>query len=89
MAQKKIVHQKQAKNKNVERDAENELDIPETEETKSKKPVDLEAALEPASVIEDKIEEDPLVATEDPEEDEEGLSLDDDELNPFQDKWEQ
>lgn len=89
MAQKKIVHQKQAKNKKVERDAENELDIPETEETKSKKPVDLEAALEPASVIEDKIEEDPLVATEDPEEDEEGLSLDDDELNPFQDKWEQ
>jgi hypothetical protein len=89
MAQKKIVHQKQAKNKKVERDAENELDIPETEETKSKKPVDLEAALEPASVIEEKIEEDPLVATEDPEEDEEGLSLDDDELNPFQDKWEQ
>lgn len=89
MAQKKIVHQKQAKNKKVERDAENELDIPETEETKSKKPVDLEAALEPASVIEDKIEEDPLVDTEDPEEDEEGLSLDDDELNPFQDKWEQ
>lgn len=89
MAQKKIVHLKQAKNKKVERETENELDVPETEETKSKKPVDLEAALEPASVIEDKIEEDPLVATEDSEEDEDGLSLDDDELNPFQDKWEQ
>ena len=89
MAQKKIVHLKQAKNKKVERETENELDVPETEETKSKKPLDLEAALEPASVIEDKIEEDPLVATEDSEEDEDGLSLDDDELKPFQDKWEQ
>jgi hypothetical protein len=57
---------------------------------KAKKSVDIESALEPATIIDEKSDDDLPVVTEDGEDslgDE--LSLDDEELNPFGDKWEQ
>jgi hypothetical protein len=88
MAQKKKV----SKNK----ETKNTKDIVEENEEgevvgkKAKKSVDLESALEPANIIDEKTEDEIPVITDDSEEStSEELSLDDDELNPFGDKWEQ
>lgn len=92
MSQKKTLHSKNTKTKPTPKDteAENEIDTEEVEGPKAKKGVDIEAALEPASIVDEKVEEETLPIiddAEDPSSDE--LSLDDEELNPFGDKWEQ
>jgi hypothetical protein len=87
MAQKKKVL-KNKETKNTDTVEENEEE--EIVGTKSKKPVDLESALEPANIIDEKTDDEIPVITDDSEESAgEELSLDDDELNPFGDKWEQ
>ncbi len=89
MAQKKKVlknkEDKNTKDKEVVEENEEEIVGP-----KAKKSVDLESALEPANIIDDKTDDEIPVITDDGEEStSEELSLDDDELNPFGDKWEQ
>ncbi len=89
MSQKKILH---TKNKPAQKNNEidNESEAPELDGPKAKKGVDLEAALEPAAIIDEKTEDEVLPVGEESEDgvaDE--LSLDDEELNPFGDKWEQ
>lgn len=92
MTHTKNLRQKNLKSKNTknETEEENESEALEVEEPKPKKTVDLEAALEPAS-IEEKVEEGEELSLigDDPEEGSEELSFDDEELNPFGDKWEQ
>lgn len=63
----------------------------DTKALKAKKALELELPEEPIAIsIEDKPEEDSPVVAEDAEElAAEEISLDDDELNPFGDKWEQ
>jgi hypothetical protein len=81
-------HSKQPKNKVVSKPVETDDEIKEPLDTK--KAIDIEAALEPAAIVDEKVEDDlPIAPTEDGEEAAEELSLDDDELNPFGDKWEQ
>jgi len=53
-----------------------------------KKIIDVDAVLEPA-LIEEKGDDEVPVVTEDAEEGGDEISLDDEELNPFGDKWEQ
>lgn len=97
---KKLVKNKATKSKTkdgtegeeeIENKFEEEEEETETESDgpKSKKPIDIEAVLEPAPIIEEK-EEDIATPSEDSDEfSTDELSLDDDELNPFGDKWEQ
>jgi len=89
MSQKKTLH---TKTKPVQKDVETEGEIETTEidGPKAKKEIDLEAALEPAVIVEEKIEDD-IASTPEDGEDELGEEavLDDEELNPFGDKWEQ
>jgi hypothetical protein len=88
MAQKKKVL-KNKEDKNT-KDIAEENEEEEVVGPKAKKSVDLESALEPANIIDDKADEEIPVITDDSEESSnEELSLDDDELNPFGDKWEQ
>ncbi len=72
-------------------ETENEINVEEEiVGPKAKKSVDIESALEPAAIIDEKSDDEIPAVTEDGEDalgDE--LSLDDDELNPFGDKWEQ
>jgi hypothetical protein len=93
MAQKKKVATKnKTKEKEVspqETDAETSEDSMELDGPKAKKGVDLESALEPAVIIDEKSDEDVPVVTDDDESSTDELSLDDEELNPFGDKWEQ
>ncbi len=57
---------------------------------KSKKPLEIVDELEPVAVVEEKLEEDPLIAaTEEDELGSEEISLDTEELNPFGDRWEE
>lgn len=99
---KKLVKNKATKSKTKD-ETENEEVIenkPEEEEEaeteteadgpKSKKSIDIEAVLEPAPIIEEKVDDEIVTPTEDGDElSTDELSLDDDELNPFGDKWEQ
>jgi hypothetical protein len=56
---------------------------------KKKKPLEIDE-LEPVSVVEEKIEEDPLIgATEEDELASDEATLDTEELNPFGDRWEE
>ena len=93
MAQKKKVATKNnTKEKEVssqETDPETSEDTMELEGPKAKKSVDLESALEPAVIIDEKSDEDVPVVTDDEDASGDELSLDDEELNPFGDKWEQ
>lgn len=67
-----------------------EGDLEEQEELpKSKKPIDLEAILEPSSVVDEKIDDVLAPLSEDSEEISDEDSLDEEEINPFGDKWEQ
>lgn len=89
MSQKKK-HLKQVKNKSAEIETETENEIAEIGDIKAKKTIDIEAALEPAAIIDEKIEDEiPPVIEESEDAQAEEISLDDDELNPFGDKWEQ
>ena len=54
-----------------------------------KKVIDIESALEPAALIDDKEVEDLPIPTDDSEDGGDEVSLDDEELNPFGDQWEQ
>jgi hypothetical protein len=54
-----------------------------------KKVIDIESALEPAALIDEKEVEDLPIPTDDSEDGGDEVSLDDEELNPFGDKWEQ
>lgn len=84
---KKILKNKEDKNT---KDIAGENEEEEIVGPKTKKSVDLESALEPANIVDDKTEDEIPVITDDSEEStSEELSLDDDELNPFGDKWEQ
>lgn len=95
MAQKKKNLTKKTKNNEdvSSSDQENEIetteDSPEIEGPKAKKGVDIESALEPAAIIDEKTDDDLPVSVDDEDSTGEELSLDDDELNPFGDKWEQ
>jgi hypothetical protein len=92
MSQKKTLHSKNTKPKPVSKDSEgeNEAEVAELDGPKAKKGVDIEAALEPAAIIDEKVEEDILPPSEDAEDaNADELTLDDEELNPFGDKWEQ
>ena len=90
MSRTKTSNLKSSKDKAREDDLETESDQAEIVETKSKKPIDLESALEPATIVDEKIEEDVSIFNDDSEESSsDELSLDDEEINPFGDKWEQ
>ena len=95
MAQKKKISNKKTKNNETNNSAEqeNELetsdDAVDIEGPKAKKGVDIESALEPAAIIDEKADDDLPVSVDDEDSSGEELSLDDDELNPFGDKWEQ
>jgi len=70
----------------VEETDEEEIDIV-TPKSASKKPLEIDVA-EILPETDEKIDEEaPVIGAED-EESEEGLSLDEEELNPFGDKWE-
>ncbi len=57
--------------------------------TKIKKPLEIDD-IEPAAVgIEEKIEEDPLIAATEEDETAEEAVIDGEELNPFGDRWEE
>ncbi len=89
MAQKKKEIIK-TKTKEVEKEPELSEESDEIEGPKAKKPIDLEAALEPAIVVDEKSEDEVPVVTDDSEDSSaDEISLDDEELNPFGDKWEQ
>lgn len=86
MAQKKKTV---TKNKEIE-NKKDSVDEEEVIEPKAKKAVDLESALEPVSIIDEKVEDETLVLTDEGDESVgEEISLDDEEINPFGDKWEQ
>lgn len=70
----------------VEEHAEHELeaDVPIS---KNKKPIEIDEP-EPVIGIEEKVEEDPLVAAVEEDDSAEEISLDGEELNPFGDRWE-
>lgn len=90
MAQTKNSPAKTAKTKSAAKEAEIENDPVELGDPKEKKTVDLESALEPAVIVDEKVDDEISVIGDDPEESgTDELSLDDDELNPFGDKWEQ
>jgi hypothetical protein len=92
MSQKKTLHSKNTKTKPAPKDneAENESELTELDGPKAKKGVDLEAALEPAAIIDEKVEDEILPVGEESEDGSaDELTLDDEELNPFGDKWEQ
>jgi hypothetical protein len=92
MSQKKTLHSKNTKTKPAPKDneVESEAEVAELDGPKSKKPIDLEAALEPAAIIDEKVEDEVLPVGEETEDGTaEELTLDDEELNPFGDKWEQ
>ncbi len=58
---------------------------------KNKKPIEIDE-LEPAVILDDKeekLEEDPLVAATETEEETEEIGIDAEELNPFGDRWEE
>ena len=89
MAQKKKIV---VKNKEIEKEKNpiDEEEVDEVVDPKAKKAVDLESALEPVSIIDEKVEDETPVLTDESDESVgEEISLDDDELNPFGDKWEQ
>ena len=77
----------------VEKDAENEIDvvkgIEDVDSPKAKKIVDLEQALEPANIIVEEESDSPTTSEDSEESAGDEISLDDDEINPFGDKWEQ
>ncbi len=86
---------KHAQNKKTKSETRVEESHTETEEvmdippTKSKKPLELDLP-EPVIGTDEKPEVDPLIPEEETDETtSEEVSLDDDELNPFGDKWEQ
>ncbi len=94
MAQKKKISIKKSKTKESaspeqETEVETSEDAEEVVGPKAKKGVDLESALEPASIIDEKVDEDLPISLDDEESASEEISLDDEELNPFGDKWEQ
>lgn len=75
-------------NKIVTKEVE-ETDELSPEKAKGKKSFDFEAAIEPVAII-DKVEEtEVLVESEDGEDTGDGPELDDEEINPFKDKWEE
>lgn len=89
MAQKKKQNKK-VKSKSAEVESETENDVAEIGDPKTKKVIDIEAALEPAAIVDEKIEDEiPPIAEDLEDASSEEISLDDDELNPFGDKWEQ
>ena len=99
---KKIIKSKAKKVKGKEeepKETENEAELEDEEESEDedivpagpkakKSPIDIECVLEPAPIIDEK-EDDVPVAGDDDELNTEDLTLDDDDLNPFGDKWEQ
>ncbi len=94
MAQKKKISLKKSKTKEKaspeqETEIETNDDAEEVVGPKAKKGVDLESALEPAAIIDEKIDDELPVSLEDEDSASEEISLDDEELNPFGDKWEQ
>jgi hypothetical protein len=92
MSQAKNTHGKRIKSKALGKSIEEEAEgIIDARVQKNKKPIELELPEEPvAVVIDDKTEEETAVLGEEAEElAAEDLGLDDEELNPFGDKWEQ
>jgi len=97
MAQKKNISTVKKTKKDSARESSTERtpDVETSEEVeevigpKAKKGVDLESALEPAVIIDEKVDEDLPVSSEDEESAADEVTLDDEELNPFGDKWEQ
>ncbi len=76
--------------KNTKVRSKKEDDLEEQEELpKSKKPVDLEAILEPSSVVDEKIDDVLIPPSDDAEESGDEDLMDEEEINPFGDKWEQ
>ncbi len=73
-----------------------EEQVEETENTsdldiapsKAKKPIEIDEP-EPVVAIDEKVEEDPLVAAVEEDDSAEEISLDGEELNPFGDRWEE
>jgi hypothetical protein len=97
MAQKKNISTVKKTKKDSARDssaertpeADTSEEVEEVIGPKAKKGVDLESALEPAVIIDEKVDEDLPVVAEDEESAVDEVTLDDEELNPFGDKWEQ
>lgn len=87
MPQKKSAQTKRKKKRPADPESETENDMADIGDIKSKKTIDIESALEPAAIIADEEVLPTVEESEDGNVDE--LSLDDDELNPFGDKWEQ
>ena len=89
MVKKKIAGKKTKKEivtkKDEEVDGANEATVPLT---KAKKPLATEF-VDIAPIVEEKTDEDVIEGLEEGEEDEEELTLDEEEINPFGDKWEQ
>ena len=90
MPQIKNTHSKQMKNKKVvtstTQDAEDMVD-PVLE--KNKKTIELDVAEEVLPTMEEKLEEETSISDDSEDSSADELTLDDDELNPFGDKWEQ
>lgn len=91
-----MTQKKKSAVKNKEKDIETEkssIDEEEMDEPvgpKAKKSVDLESALEPAIIVDEKPEDEAPILSDDSDDSvSDEISLDDDELNPFGDKWEQ
>ena len=89
MPQTKNLHSKHTKTRITSSPQQNDEDLNELKVLNVKKTSDLESILEPALILEEKTEEDPLAVVEETDESNEEVSLDDEELNPFGDKWEQ
>jgi len=88
MTQKKKVVMKNEVDE--EKSSTKEIEVDELVGPKTKKPVDLESALEPVGIIDEKTDDEIPAAVDDTEEStSEEITLDDEELNPFGDKWEQ
>lgn len=82
-----LENEEEVENKPEEEEEETETEV---DGPKSKKAIDIEAVLEPAPIVEEKVDDEIVSPLEDADElSSDELSLDDDELNPFGDKWEQ
>jgi len=88
MSQTKKSHSKTTKDHAAAPATQDEDELKDASVLNEKKIIDVDAALEPA-LIEDKEDEDLPVTPEDTDDPADELSLDDEELNPFGDKWEQ
>lgn len=94
MAKKKLSNSnpKRAKVTKVPATAEavpNEEEFKDSPILGDKKVIDIESALEPVSIIDEKEADDLPIVTDDTEDSGDEVSLDDEEINPFGDKWEQ